>query len=283
MTTIFNPNYLDQPQQVQKNKADIEQLQKYIKQAFHATVVLTDTSVSVAQSDTNISDGITDGFLIDTEGNFFQIVTVNEGTVYIQYWCNLKGPTGATGPQGPKGDTGATGPQGEIGPQGPKGDTGETGPQGPQGEVGPQGPKGDTGETGPQGPAGTADIYMHNINIYNHTSSTQGLNIAVQIFNTSSTPFTISSLQEFLVNSNIIAPTRTDVNKYLPVRGVMNSGDIGTAITAPNEVYGLTTASGDSSLYYIQANPPGTKFIYYFGDVVSSDAGCVLVDTVFKV
>nr|AIF26683.1 hypothetical protein [uncultured bacterium fosmid pJB83B9] len=55
------------------------------------------------------------------------------------------GATGATGPQGPKGDTGETGPQG---PQGPKGDTGETGPQGPQG------PKGDTGEQGPQGPQG---------------------------------------------------------------------------------------------------------------------------------
>ena len=50
---------------------------------------------------------------------------------------NIKGPAGATGPQGPKGDTGATGPQG------PKGDTGATGPQGP---------KGDTGATGPQGP-----------------------------------------------------------------------------------------------------------------------------------
>ena len=76
---------------------------------------------------------------------------------------NVKGPTGATGPQGPKGDIGDTGPQGpkgdagDTGPQGPKGDTGATGPQGPKGDTGdtgPQGPKGDTGDTGPQGPKG---------------------------------------------------------------------------------------------------------------------------------
>ena len=52
-----------------------------------------------------------------------------------------------------KGETGATGPQGETGAQGPQGIQGETGPQGPQGETGPQGPQ---GEQGPQGPAGSA-------------------------------------------------------------------------------------------------------------------------------
>ena len=82
---------------------------------------------------------------------------------------NLKGETGAAGPQG---ETGPQGPQGEQGIQGPQGIQGETGPQGPQGETGPQGIQGETGpqgatgpqgeqgpqgvqgETGPQGPAG---------------------------------------------------------------------------------------------------------------------------------
>ena len=166
MSTIFNPNYLDQPQQVQKNKADIEELQRYIRQAYHANVALTNTSPSVPQSDTNIPEDVTEGFLIDTVANLFEIATVSEGTVFIQYWCNLKGPqgeTGATGPQGPQGETGATGPQGPkgetgaTGPQGPKGDTGpqgEIGPQGPKGDIGPQGPKGETGATGQQGPKG---------------------------------------------------------------------------------------------------------------------------------
>ena len=64
---------------------------------------------------------------------------------------NLKGPQGATGPQGPKGETGATGPQG---PQGEQGIQGPEGPRGPQGETGPQGPQGEQGPEGPQGPKG---------------------------------------------------------------------------------------------------------------------------------
>jgi len=52
---------------------------------------------------------------------------------------NIRGPTGATGPQGSTGATGATGPQG------PQGNTGATGPQGNPGA---------TGATGAQGPAG---------------------------------------------------------------------------------------------------------------------------------
>jgi len=72
----------------------------------------------------------------------------------------LKGDTGATGAQGPqglKGDTGATGATGPQGIQGLKGDTGATGAQGPQGDTGATGAagaKGDTGATGPQGPQG---------------------------------------------------------------------------------------------------------------------------------
>ena len=49
---------------------------------------------------------------------------------------NLKGATGATGPQGEKGETGATGPQGETGATGPQGETGATGPQGEKGDPG---------------------------------------------------------------------------------------------------------------------------------------------------
>ena len=64
------------------------------------------------------------------------------------------GSNGAPGPEGPKGEKGEQGP---IGPQGPKGDTGPQGIQGPKGEPGPQGPigpKGDQGEPGPEGPQG---------------------------------------------------------------------------------------------------------------------------------
>lgn len=77
--------------------------------------------------------------------------------------AQLKGDTGATGPQGLKGDTGAAGAAGATGAQGIqglKGDTGATGAQGPKGDTGATGPqgiqglKGDTGSTGAQGPKG---------------------------------------------------------------------------------------------------------------------------------
>lgn len=47
---------------------------------------------------------------------------------FVFTFKNLKGKTGATGPQGIQGETGPAGPQGETGPAGPQG---ETGPQGP--------------------------------------------------------------------------------------------------------------------------------------------------------
>ena len=81
----------------------------------------------------------------------------NNGGLENPASANIRGPQGATGPQGEQGIQGEKGDTGETGPQGPKGDTGETGPQGPKGdtgETGPQGPKGDMGETGPQGPKG---------------------------------------------------------------------------------------------------------------------------------
>jgi hypothetical protein len=83
-------------------------------------------------------------------------------------YVNLRGATGATGPQGttgaqgPTGNTGATGGTGPQGIQGPEGDQGPTGPQGGTGPQGSQGVKGDTGNTGsagsagPQGPTGPA-------------------------------------------------------------------------------------------------------------------------------
>ena len=83
-------------------------------------------------------------------------------------YVNLRGATGATGPQGttgaqgPTGNTGATGgtgPQGIQGPEGDQGPTGQQGATGPQGSTGPAGATGNTGATGsagPQGPTGPA-------------------------------------------------------------------------------------------------------------------------------
>jgi len=55
---------------------------------------------------------------------------------------NIKGATGATGPQGAQGLEGAAGATGPQGPQGAAGLPGATGPQGPAGATGPQGARG---------------------------------------------------------------------------------------------------------------------------------------------
>lgn len=91
------------------------------------------------------------------EGGYIQYSTDGEAWENLIAVAELKGETGARGPQGETGPQGPKGDVGDTGPQGPKGDTGETGPQGLQGEAGPQGPKGDTGPqgtAGPQGPKG---------------------------------------------------------------------------------------------------------------------------------
>ena len=57
-----------------------------------------------------------------------------DGSLYVWFdnaWNNvgnIKGDTGATGPQGVKGDTGDSGVKGDTGATGPKGDAGATGP-----------------------------------------------------------------------------------------------------------------------------------------------------------
>lgn len=53
--------------------------------------------------------------------------------------ADLKGETGAQGPQGEKGDTGEQGPQGEKGETGARGATGEQGEKGDKGDQGEQG------------------------------------------------------------------------------------------------------------------------------------------------
>ena len=68
-----------------------------------------------------------------------------DSSVYLQ----VRGATGANGPQGL---TGATGPQGATGAAGPQG------PAGPQGNAGPTGAAGATGPQGATGPAFTGYV-----------------------------------------------------------------------------------------------------------------------------
>lgn len=106
----YNVNFISLPQQVSKNKIDIENLQKIIKQAYKTTSFLTSASTSVDLDKTNITDvTITSGWLIDPTGLLFQISSILDNLVYISYWASLRGETGLQGPQGPQGTQGKRG------------------------------------------------------------------------------------------------------------------------------------------------------------------------------
>lgn len=188
MAVIFNPKFLNQPQQVGKNKVDIEKLKSQVSFICNTQNELAEDATSVLREETDVGiKPIENSVILSRNGNVFKIEGTSEDQtiLYLKFYASLKGPegeagaTGATGPQGvqgiqgPRGEvgaTGATGPQGatgETGPRGPQGEQGiqgPIGPQGPKGDTGPrgiqgvQGVKGDTGATGPQGPQGLTGI-----------------------------------------------------------------------------------------------------------------------------
>lgn len=144
MTYIAHKNYLYLPEQVQKNKADINTLRNAFQleysdttEYFKPQIVSVGGVAYIALRDTPFK-----GHYPPTSPDFW--------AVFVSGATGPQGPAGKDGVNGKDGKDGATGPQG---PQGPKGDTGATGPVGP---AGPQGPKGDTGPQGPVGPPGGA-------------------------------------------------------------------------------------------------------------------------------
>lgn len=158
---IFNPRYLNYKEQVQKNKKDIEVLQRIIKDTYHTDLMLETTTTTIAVSDTDIPSTAYTGFLTDANGLFYNIITIKDGIAYLRYWFQLKGEQGVAGPSGPantlsigevtKGDNASATITGDAPNQTlnlvlPKGD------QGPQGVAGPKGEQGSTG------PANTLSI-----------------------------------------------------------------------------------------------------------------------------
>ena len=187
MAVIFNPKFLNQDQQVGKNKNDIEKLKSQIPFIWNTQKELSEDATSVLRADTDVGiKPIENSVLLSRNGNLFKIEGTSEDKtiLYIKFYASIIGPEGPkgpqgesiVGPQGPQGEQGVPGPKGDTGPQGeqgvpgPKGDTGpqgeqgvrgpkgDTGPQGPQGEQGVPGPKGDTGPQGPQGEPGPTGL-----------------------------------------------------------------------------------------------------------------------------
>ncbi len=145
MSKLYNPKYLSLPQQVQKNKEDIEKLNKQYFEIYNTQQSLSNESSSILVDSTNIDiSRIENALLISSNGLVFKIASLDETetVAFLTYYANLQGPEGPRGPQGTEGPEGPRGPQGVTGARGPKGDTGERGPQGIQG------PKGENGENG---------------------------------------------------------------------------------------------------------------------------------------
>ena len=117
---ITNNQYNTMPEQVQENKNNIQQLAKNLKEMFNAKINIEQDATSVLITDiTDWKNGTTTGFILDKGGDLFNIIAVDETTIYIKYWATL-----TSGPQGPRGPQGLRGPEGPTGPQGPKGQDG---------------------------------------------------------------------------------------------------------------------------------------------------------------
>ena len=95
MFNFFNTGKRTLPQQVQKNKEDIEQLQSIVKECYNTQKVLTSTDTSIAVADTNIPADVQTGYLLTAQGLLFKILRVYENIAYLYYYATL--PSGAQG------------------------------------------------------------------------------------------------------------------------------------------------------------------------------------------
>lgn len=125
MPTYNNVNYLTLPQQVEKNRTDIQGIQDYLNtfgvKVFNTANVLEGASwISTADLILLDRDPIKGDFVLGSDG-WVGTITDKSGVI-----CTLSTPIDMKirGPQGEQGD---------VGPQGPQGVQGNVGPAGPDG------------------------------------------------------------------------------------------------------------------------------------------------------
>lgn len=134
-------------------EAAIGSLDELTTTAKNTLVAAINEAAKTGSGATGMELRVADGYIqYSTDGEAWEnLIAVAE----LKGETGARGPQGETGPQGPKGDTGAQGPAGPQGETGPQGLQGETGPQGPQGDTGPQGTAGPQGDPGPKGDPGS--------------------------------------------------------------------------------------------------------------------------------
>lgn len=109
---ITNNNYNTLPEQVQENKDNISALKKIITNpatVYNATVEIAQDAGVVSQAE--VEEIVTtnkNAYIIDTVGNMFKIVAIENNNIYIQFTSSLRGPQGEQGEQGPAGTPGVS-------------------------------------------------------------------------------------------------------------------------------------------------------------------------------
>lgn len=77
------------PEQVQKNKNDIQIINEYIESGFKTEEVLSIDTTTIERNSTNIPDDVSFGFMVDASGKMFKIVDVVGDIVYLAYYTQL--------------------------------------------------------------------------------------------------------------------------------------------------------------------------------------------------
>ncbi|MEE3416022.1 MAG: hypothetical protein VZR53_11705 [Prevotella sp.] len=259
MIKINDKTYRNLPEQVEKNKRDIEDLK--LRAGFQGPYASTEDIQPPV-------DGVI--YIVGaTEPYELYKFDIDDGFIDL-------GPFGATGAQGPEG------PQGPVGPQGPQGETGPQGPQGiqgPQGPYGLQGPKGDPGSngaTGPQGPQGEPGTKIANI----VKTSSVGLVDTYTIIITDGTTynFTVTNGKDGIstieagygidINGNTISidqsivALKTELNQFIKNNDTSYSAVFrGKGVWVKAEGAYTATSYGDGGIARSLPNQPGYTYI----------------------
>lgn len=89
-----------------KSALDINDIEQDVDDLYHeinnskiyrSDVELETTDTQIDRDDTNIPLGVKEGWLLDPNGNQFEIMDQAEGIVFIEFYTNIKGPKGDEG------------------------------------------------------------------------------------------------------------------------------------------------------------------------------------------
>ena len=97
MANFTYEKYNSMPEQVEENKKNIKELVSIIKVAYRSTVDLSNSSVSVAISDTNANIDTVDGWLISQDGYLYKITGGDGVNLLLEFYTDLKGSQGNDG------------------------------------------------------------------------------------------------------------------------------------------------------------------------------------------